>query len=115
MPYQGQIQETHNRGKNELWLWREENENKEKSSKDPNKDKKTTDKAIALAVEKQVNAKLKALQDKQQTEDASKAFIMSCICEAQHEKKGTKKVTKNESSISSSAILKKIIEKAKNG
>ena len=81
---------------------------------------KLSQKAIAAAVDKQVDAKLKKLQDEQQTDDQAEAFIMSCI-----EKAKTASVTNTQATAGSTAAtkpqssggvtLQSIIKRTRNG
>ena len=74
------------------------------------------DKAIAAAVEKQVEKKLKALQEEENQSSEMESFIMSCV-EKFHKKDKTVRFSPNPTTVSNTnakAVLQSIISRAKN-
>jgi hypothetical protein len=68
-----------NEEKEELREWRTQKSDGKHSKKKGKPGYKSTEKAIAAAVEKKVEAKMKALADRKSKEGEAEAFIISCI------------------------------------
>ena len=65
--------------KDKLWEWQKIQKQSEGKNPKKNRGKKSTDKVIAAAVEKKVEAKMKALADSKTKEVEAEAFIISCL------------------------------------
>jgi hypothetical protein len=79
---------------------------------------KSTEKAIAAAVEKKVKAKMKALEDSKSKKGEAKAFIISCIEKYATGKteppKPASKVSIATTGAAQATFLKSILHRAKN-
>ena len=106
--------------KEELREWRknqnESKKNKTQQTADKDKDRQVTfKKAVAAAVEKQLDAKMKSIRDEKSTDDEFKAYIASIVKETVVP--ASRPSTASSASVTtvSAPSLKSILKRAKNG